>query len=155
MGDHVTINVRATEPVSADSAAAMRFVSIATPPKDLCKALQKSSISPNAATDRRGCRRLRNRLSQKAHRVKQAEYIKQLEKRLEHSTETESVRNSYLKAENELLRQRFLDCYKKLGSLQASFQALTDSVGEVLQSSVSFLHLECPYHDPGLLDGLY
>lgn len=82
-------------------------------------------------------RRVRNRLSQKAFRARQALRIKELEQRLENLPESESERVSQLEEHNTLLRQRLFDNHKKMESLQVSLKALIDSTAKYLDLMVS------------------
>lgn len=82
-------------------------------------------------------RRLRNRLSQKAHRARQSIYIKELEKRLECTSKPETTLNAELEERNAFFRGRLLDCQKKLESMQASMKSLSDSVASALNMEVS------------------
>lgn len=78
-------------------------------------------------------RKLRNRLSQKAFRARQALRIKELEERLGHDPNS----NTQLQDTNALLRQQLFDVHKKLSSLQISTQTLTASTALALGLDVS------------------
>ncbi|KIW44198.1 uncharacterized protein PV06_05226 [Exophiala oligosperma] len=82
-------------------------------------------------------RRVRNRLSQKAFRARQALRIKELEQRLENLPESESERVSQLEEHNTLLRQRLFDNHKKMESLQVSLKALIDSTAKYLDLMIN------------------
>lgn len=81
-------------------------------------------------------RKLRNRLSQKAFRARQAVYIKELERRLQDATKPESQRNVDLEDRNKFYRRQLLDSHKKLESLQVSLQGVLDGVGGALGLNV-------------------
>jgi hypothetical protein len=85
-------------------------------------------------------RKLRNRLSQRAFRARQAMRIKELEQRLDNdnrplSGETGRVRE--LEEQNTMLRNQLLACNKKLESLQITLKALAESTASVLDMGES------------------
>ncbi|OQU95639.1 hypothetical protein CLAIMM_01821 [Cladophialophora immunda] len=82
-------------------------------------------------------KRVRNRLSQKAFRARQAMRIKELEQRLESRPGSESERVSKLEECNKLLRERLFDNHKKMESLQVSLQALIDSTAKYLDLMIN------------------
>ena len=82
-------------------------------------------------------RKLRNRLSQKAFRARQAMRIKELEQRLETRPVSETQRISELEDRNAFLANRLFECHKKLESLQVTIKALSDSTAEALDMVVS------------------
>lgn len=87
-------------------------------------------------------RKLRNRLSQKAFRARQAMRIKELEQRLDTRPVSETDRITELEDRNAFLANRLFDCHKKLESLQVTIKALSDATAEaldmVVRSSGSF-----------------
>ena len=87
-------------------------------------------------------RRIRNRLSQKASRERQAIYIKDLERRLEESTKSDGDRHVALEEENRSLRTLLFEGHKKLESVQATLKALSDSGAEVLRLKVRHFNLD-------------
>ena len=82
-------------------------------------------------------RKLRNRLSQKAFRARQAMRIKELEDRLESRPLSEAGRVAELEDRNMFLRDQLLDCHKKLESLQVTLKALAESTANALGMLVS------------------
>ncbi len=82
-------------------------------------------------------RKLRNRLSQKAFRARQAMRIKELEQRLETRPVSETERIAELEDRNAFLASRLFYCHKKLESLQVTIKALSDSTAEALDMVVS------------------
>jgi hypothetical protein len=82
-------------------------------------------------------RRLRNRLSQKAHRARQSIYIKELENRLECASKPETALTVELEKRNTFFRSRLLDCQNKLEGMQAAMKSLSDSVASALNMEVS------------------
>ncbi len=90
-------------------------------------------------------RKLRNRLSQKAFRARQAMRIKELEERLDSRPLSETGRVAELEDRNMLLRDQLLDCHKKLESLQVTLKALADSTASALGMLVSQMGLWRPY----------
>ena len=77
-------------------------------------------------------RRLRNRLSQKAFRARQALRIKELEERLDQGPGTGVSGVAHLHDANNALRMQLLECHKKLSSLQISMKTLSASTANVL-----------------------
>ncbi|KIW19414.1 hypothetical protein PV08_03709 [Exophiala spinifera] len=104
-------------------------------------------------------RKVRNRLSQKAFRARQAMRIKELEQRLENLPESESERVSKLEEQNTLLRQRLFDNHKKMESLQVSLKALIDSTAKYLDlmeaSPAKDIPLPMPQEGSGSHDAPY
>ena len=82
-------------------------------------------------------RKLRNRLSQKAFRARQAMRIKELEERLDSRPLSETGRVVELEDRNMFLRDQLLDCHKKLESLQVTLKALAESTANALGMLVS------------------
>ncbi|KAH8799805.1 hypothetical protein F5884DRAFT_868917 [Xylogone sp. PMI_703] len=70
-------------------------------------------------------RRIRNRLTQQEYRKRQANYIKDLETRLETAFRSESDRNIEVAKENQALRRKLAECHKKLVGIQISMRFLT------------------------------
>ena len=77
-------------------------------------------------------RKLRNRLSQKAFRARQAMRIKELEERLDTDPISDATLTAQLRDRNATLRNQLLDCHKKITSLQISMYALVDSTALAL-----------------------
>ncbi|OAL39877.1 hypothetical protein AYO20_00789 [Fonsecaea nubica] len=77
-------------------------------------------------------RKLRNRLSQKAFRARQAMRIKELEDRLESRPSSETARIAELEERNAFLANRLFECHKKLESLQVTIRALSEATAEAL-----------------------
>ncbi|KIW89957.1 uncharacterized protein Z519_09387 [Cladophialophora bantiana CBS 173.52] len=82
-------------------------------------------------------RKLRNRLSQKAFRARQAMRIKELEDRLESRPASETDRIAELEERNAFLANRLFECHKKLESLQVTIKALSESTAEALEMVMS------------------
>ena len=82
-------------------------------------------------------RKLRNRLSQKAFRARQAIRIKELEQRLKSRPVSETERVSELEDRNAFLCNRLFESHKKIASLQVTLKALMDSIAETLDLVVS------------------
>lgn len=76
-------------------------------------------------------------MAQKAYRARQTLYIKELEKKLERQSIPETERYARLEDSNRLYRDRLLDSYKKLESINISLQVVLESVGNVLEIRVS------------------
>lgn len=82
------------------------------------------------------CRRLRNRLSQKAVRERKAARIQQLEQQLASVTKgDDSERVTKLLDTNSRLRHALLDTRKKLASLSATATALGERIKGVLDDA--------------------
>lgn len=81
-------------------------------------------------------RRLRNRLSQKAFRERQAAYRRDLERRLGDVGKSDNERIAELELENTRLRQALLDCRGRLEATQVTIATLSKSLGEVLGAQV-------------------
>ena len=77
-------------------------------------------------------RKLRNRLSQKAFRARQAMRIKELEDRLESEPTSDAARTAQLNDRNVILRNQLLNCHKKITRLQISMQTLAESTALAL-----------------------
>ncbi|KAL2433465.1 hypothetical protein ABEF95_001462 [Exophiala dermatitidis] len=91
----------------------------------------KSRVSVGSESTRRNenseTRRLRNRISQKAFRARQALRMKELEERLNTSSCGDTEWVTRLQNQNAALRDQLLDCHKKITSLQVSMQGLADA----------------------------
>ncbi|KIW34799.1 uncharacterized protein PV07_01554 [Cladophialophora immunda] len=82
-------------------------------------------------------RKLRNRLSQKAFRARQAMRIKELEDRLESRPSSETERIAELEDRNTFLANRLFECHKKLESLQVTIKALSEATAEALDMVIN------------------
>ncbi|ENH65822.1 hypothetical protein FOC1_g10003447 [Fusarium oxysporum f. sp. cubense race 1] len=85
----------------------------------------------------RKCRKLRNRLSQRAFRRRQAECIRELKNRVNADQRSDSERVEALQKENRLLRQQLIDVQTKMSRMMASVQLLSDSVAKTLDDTAS------------------
>lgn len=74
-------------------------------------------------------------------------YIKELERRLESVSKTETERNTDLEDENAFYRDQLLGFHKKLESLKVSLQNVVDSVAEALNIEVNSSHFVGYSHD--------
>ncbi|KAF5529823.1 hypothetical protein FNAPI_13750 [Fusarium napiforme] len=83
------------------------------------------------------CRKLRNRLSQRAFRRRQAECIRELKNRVNADQRSDSERVEALQKENKLLRQQLIDVQTKMSRMMASVQLLSDSVAKTLDDTAS------------------
>ena len=104
----------------------------------------KDDLGPGSKGSRGGRmtaedRKLRNRLSQKAFRARQAMRIKELEQRLDSRPVSETDRITELEDRNAFLGSRLFDCHKKLESLQVTIKALSDATAEALDMVVRSL----------------
>ena len=95
-------------------------------------------------------RKLRNRLSQKAFRARQAMRIKELEEQLGTESTPDAIQTAQLRDRNAALRNQLLDCHKKITSLQISMNMLAESTalalglepsGDAIRVSASEQHL--------------
>ncbi|KPM44222.1 hypothetical protein AK830_g2394 [Neonectria ditissima] len=100
------------------------------------------SPSPPPATsqaagvnDEQERKKLRNRLSQRAFRRRQAECIRELRSRVNVDQRPDGERVVELQRENARLRARLVDVQGKLARLLATVQTLTDSVALTLDGS--------------------
>ncbi|KIY02186.1 uncharacterized protein Z520_02324 [Fonsecaea multimorphosa CBS 102226] len=82
-------------------------------------------------------RKLRNRLSQKAFRARQAMRIKELEDRLESRPSSETERIAELEERNAFLASRLFECHKKLESLQVTIKTLSEATAEALDMVIN------------------
>ncbi|KAL9563555.1 hypothetical protein ACKAV7_012223 [Fusarium commune] len=82
-------------------------------------------------------KKLRNRLSQRAFRRRQAECIRELKSRVNADQRSDSERVEALQKENRLLRQQLIDVQTKMSRMMASVQLLSDSVAKTLDDTAS------------------
>ncbi|KAG5820947.1 hypothetical protein H9Q74_008555 [Fusarium xylarioides] len=82
-------------------------------------------------------KKLRNRLSQRAFRRRQAECIRELKNRVNADQRSDSERVEALQKENKLLRQQLIDVQTKMSRMMASVQLLSDSVAKTLDDTTS------------------
>ncbi|KAG9496596.1 hypothetical protein J7337_011372 [Fusarium musae] len=82
-------------------------------------------------------KKLRNRLSQRAFRRRQAECIRELKNRVNADQRSDSERVEALQKENKLLRQQLIDVQTKMSRMMASVQLLSDSVAKTLDDTAS------------------
>ncbi|CZR47808.1 uncharacterized protein FPRO_13475 [Fusarium proliferatum ET1] len=82
-------------------------------------------------------KKLRNRLSQRAFRRRQAECIRELKNRVNADQRSDSERVEALQKENRLLRQQLIDVQTKMSRMMASVQLLSDSVAKTLDDTAS------------------
>jgi hypothetical protein len=80
-------------------------------------------------------RKLRNRLSQQAFRRRQAEYVKELQKRVDAGSWPQNEAFKALQEENAHLRKQLVEFQSKLARLIATIQSLSGSVSEALGES--------------------
>lgn len=86
------------------------------------------------------CRKLRNRLSQRAFRRRQAECIRELRNRVNADRRPDSERVEALQKENKILRQQLIDVQAKMSKVLASVQLLSDSVTKTLDDTKDGSH---------------
>lgn len=77
-------------------------------------------------------RKLRNRMSQRAFRARQAMRIQELEERLDQTTTPDLAWATQLQDQNALLREQLLAIHKKAIGMQISLKALADSAARAL-----------------------
>lgn len=75
---------------------------------------------------------MRNRMSQRAFRARQAMRIQELEDRLERTSAPDVEWVMQLQDQNAQLREQLLQVYKKATSMQISMKALADSAKQAL-----------------------
>ncbi|RGP61661.1 bzip transcription [Fusarium longipes] len=80
-------------------------------------------------------KKLRNRLSQRAFRRRQAECIRELRNRVNADQKPDSERVEALQKENKILRQQLIDVQAKMSKLLATVQLLSDSVTKTLDDT--------------------
>ncbi|GKU05858.1 bzip transcription [Fusarium langsethiae] len=85
-------------------------------------------------------KKLRNRLSQRAFRRRQAECIRELRNRVNADQRPDSERVEALQRENKLLRQQLVDVQAKMTKVLASVQLLSDSVTKTLDDTKDGSH---------------
>ncbi|KAH7127413.1 pyridoxal phosphate-dependent transferase [Dactylonectria macrodidyma] len=90
------------------------------------------SHGPSSISDEQERKKLRNRLSQRAFRRRQAECIRELRSRANVDQRPDSERVEALQRENRRLRTQLVEVQSRLGRLLASVQGLTDSVASTL-----------------------
>lgn len=81
-------------------------------------------------------RRARNRMSQRASRERQTLYIKELENKLDRYCTSDTGRTAALEKENEDLRAQLREIHKKLCSVQATLENISNSAAMVLGHKV-------------------
>lgn len=81
-------------------------------------------------------RRERNRLSQKASRERQANYVKELEKRLDDCAKPQDDRVAELGRENTALRRQLAVLQKKLDHVLAVLRNLSQLSAEIARTNV-------------------
>ncbi|RBQ73824.1 hypothetical protein FVER14953_10107 [Fusarium verticillioides] len=91
----------------------------------------------NATLTEQERKKLRNRLSQRAFRRRQAECIRELKNRVNADQRSDSERVEALQKENKLLRQQLIDVQTKMSRMMASVQLLSDSVAKTLDDTAS------------------
>jgi hypothetical protein len=96
---------------------------------------RKSVPSPPQRFHSNTRRKLRNRLSQRAFRRRQAECIRELKNRVNADQRSDSERVEALQKENRLLRQQLIDVQTKMSRMMASVQLLSDSVAKTLDDT--------------------
>ncbi|KXS94908.1 hypothetical protein AC578_7660 [Pseudocercospora eumusae] len=77
-------------------------------------------------------RKLRNRMSQRAFRARQAMRIQELEERLEQLPAPDAAYVTQLQDQNALLREQLLSVHKKAIGIQISLKALADAAARAL-----------------------
>lgn len=77
-------------------------------------------------------RKLRNRMSQRAFRARQAMRIQELEGRLEHTSASDATWVTELQDQNARLREQLLHVHKKAIGMQISLKALADAAAQAL-----------------------
>ncbi|CAF3566061.1 hypothetical protein SNK03_006720 [Fusarium graminearum] len=85
-------------------------------------------------------KKLRNRLSQRAFRRRQAECIRELRNRVNADQRPDSERVEALQKENKILRQQLIDVQAKMSKVLASVQLLSDSVTKTLDDTKDGSH---------------
>ncbi|KAI6780683.1 uncharacterized protein J7T54_001187 [Emericellopsis cladophorae] len=80
-------------------------------------------------------KKLRNRLSQRAFRRRQAECVRELQSRVQADQRPESERVEALQKENRMLRQQLVDLQSNMSRMMATMQSLNDSVTKTLDST--------------------
>ncbi|KAG9251795.1 pyridoxal phosphate-dependent transferase [Emericellopsis atlantica] len=89
----------------------------------------------NAPMSEQEKKKLRNRLSQRAFRRRQAECMRELQSRVRADQRPESERVEALQKENRMLRQQLVDLQSNMSRMMATMQSLNDSVTKTLDST--------------------
>lgn len=92
-----------------------------------------------SATEEHEKRKLRNRLSQRAFRRRQAESIRELRNRINADQISETEQITALQKENSCLRSQLVEVQTKLSRVLATLHSLTDSVSKALDEPASLL----------------
>ncbi|KAF9771219.1 hypothetical protein IL306_011137 [Fusarium sp. DS 682] len=111
------------------------------------------SPEKNPALSEQERKKLRNRLSQRAFRRRQAECIRELRNRVNADQRSDSERVEALQKENRMLRQQLIDVQTKMSRMMASFQLLSDSVAKTLDDTASGGERDDEREGNGQLDG--
>ncbi|EXK29779.1 hypothetical protein FOXG_11708 [Fusarium oxysporum f. sp. lycopersici 4287] len=125
-------------PVDPGSITSPVKLSICTPRQDP-RAIMDSphTDEKNTTLNEQERKKLRNRLSQRAFRRRQAECIRELKNRVNADQRSDSERVEALQKENRLLRQQLIDVQTKMSRMMASVQLLSDSVAKTLDDTAS------------------
>ncbi|KAF4999898.1 hypothetical protein FGRMN_2136 [Fusarium graminum] len=91
----------------------------------------------NPAISEQERKKLRNRLSQRAFRRRQAECIRELRNKVNADQRPDSERVEALQKENQTLRKQLIDVQAKMSKMVASFQLLNESVSKTLDGTAS------------------
>lgn len=83
------------------------------------------------------CRKLRNRLAQRAFRRRQADNLRELRDRAVSSSEPQDETIRKLREENGRLRKSLIDVHAKLARLTANMQSLSENVSGSIEGSKS------------------
>ncbi|KAL2680650.1 hypothetical protein Neosp_008253 [[Neocosmospora] mangrovei] len=94
--------------------------------------------------DKNQKRKLRNRLSQRAFRRRQAEYLRDLRNRAEASQKPENERVAELEEENGRLRAHITELQSRLEGVQVTLQMIASSSSKILGRSKSSLPCQPP-----------
>ncbi|KAK7408494.1 hypothetical protein QQX98_009361 [Neonectria punicea] len=94
-----------------------------------------SHAAASTATGEQERKKLRNRLSQRAFRRRQAECIRELRSRVNVDQRPDGERVTELQRENARLRAQLVEVQSKLARLLATVQTLTDSVSVTLDGA--------------------
>lgn len=110
------------------------------------KSRASSTSEPTKRNENSETRKLRNRISQKAFRARQAMRMKELEERIKSGSCTDAEWMTRLQDQNAALREQLLDCHKKVTSLQVSMQALANaSAVALVMERVDSVNEVCVY----------
>ncbi|KAM0344924.1 hypothetical protein ACHAPU_007058 [Fusarium lateritium] len=91
----------------------------------------------NPAISEQERKKLRNRLSQRAFRRRQAECIRELRNKVNADQRPDSERVEALQKENQMLRKQLIDVQAKMSKMLASVQLLSESVSKTLDDTAS------------------